>query len=323
MESSDSRRIEIFAPFSAALDLTKLILFQPFDLAKWFTIGFAAFLAYLGNSGGSSYNFRQGFKNGDWNWKMHSFSQDPLGSSSGMPGWLLPVLLGGGLVVFLLVVAVMWVSARGKFIFTDCIVRNRGAIAEPWREFRKEGNSLFLFSLLALVAWFLLVGLASIPLWSSFVFRGVPPEGIGLFVGVGLLAIALIITGIFFNVIMLFMVPAMYRRRCGALEGFNAALAATAAHPGPVILYLLFRVVLWVGVISISCVATCATCCIAAIPYLGTVILLPLYVLLSSYLLLFVRQFGNDFDVWANLLVPEPAVVPVEPPTMEPPPLQL
>ena len=34
-----TRKIEIFAPFSAALDLTKLILFQPFDLGKWCVIG--------------------------------------------------------------------------------------------------------------------------------------------------------------------------------------------------------------------------------------------------------------------------------------------
>jgi len=39
------------------------------------------------------------------------------------------------------------VKARGTFIFTDCIVRNRAAIVEPWHEYRKEGNSYFLFLL--------------------------------------------------------------------------------------------------------------------------------------------------------------------------------
>ena len=38
MEESP-RRIEIFAPFEAALNLTKLILFQPFDLRKWCVMG--------------------------------------------------------------------------------------------------------------------------------------------------------------------------------------------------------------------------------------------------------------------------------------------
>jgi len=30
-------------------------------------------------------------------------------------------------------------------MFTDCIVRNRGAIVEPWHEFRTEGNRYFGF----------------------------------------------------------------------------------------------------------------------------------------------------------------------------------
>ena len=38
-------RIEIFAPFGEAFELTKKILFQPFDLAKWLVIGFSAWLA--------------------------------------------------------------------------------------------------------------------------------------------------------------------------------------------------------------------------------------------------------------------------------------
>ena len=44
------RKIEIFKPFGEAFELTKKILFQPFDIGKWFVIGFAAFLA--GNFGG-------------------------------------------------------------------------------------------------------------------------------------------------------------------------------------------------------------------------------------------------------------------------------
>ncbi len=36
MDASSGRKIEVFEPFSRAFDLTKLILFQPFDLAKWF-----------------------------------------------------------------------------------------------------------------------------------------------------------------------------------------------------------------------------------------------------------------------------------------------
>ena len=59
----------------------------------------------------------------------------------------------------------------------------------------------------------------------------------------------------------------------------------------------------------------CVTCCITAIPYVGTVILLPVHVLFMSFLLLFVRQFGPDYDVW--IAIPEPTATT----TSEPPPL--
>ncbi len=50
-------KIEIFKPFGEAFELTKKILFQPFDLKKWFVIGFAAWLANLG-VGGGGFNYQ-------------------------------------------------------------------------------------------------------------------------------------------------------------------------------------------------------------------------------------------------------------------------
>ena len=51
MEPSEPR-IEIFAPFGEAFETTKKILFQPFNLAKWFVIGFAAWLGQCVYVGG-------------------------------------------------------------------------------------------------------------------------------------------------------------------------------------------------------------------------------------------------------------------------------
>ena len=59
------RKIEILAPFNQAIELTRLVLFRPFDIGKWFVIGFAAFLSGWLNSGGGSINpwsFRRGMR---------------------------------------------------------------------------------------------------------------------------------------------------------------------------------------------------------------------------------------------------------------------
>jgi hypothetical protein len=65
----------------------------------------------------------------------------------------------------------------------------------------------------------------------------------------------------------------------------------------------------------ISAIATCATCCLAALPYIGTVILLPVFVCLRAFGLCFIRQFGADYDVWSTVSQSTPM------PPPEPPPL--
>jgi hypothetical protein len=102
-----------------------------------------------------------------------------------------------------------------------------------------------------------------------------------------------------------FMVPVMYRRRCRASEAFRAAVSLIAAHPGEIVLYCLFLILLAITIGLISCFTICATCCIAALPYVGTVILLPVFVLVRAFSLLFLRQFGPDYDVWTNFMPPE------------------
>ncbi len=315
----NGRKIEVFAPFGAAFDLTKLILFQPFDIRKWLAIGFAAFLAMLGGSGGGNgFNFNPG--KGDWNFR--STTRDGMGFGEGIPAWLIPLLIFGVLLVIALIILFAWVGSRGRFMFMDCIVRNRGAIVEPWNEFKREGNSFCLFWLGGGVILLAIGAVASAPIWVPVLLDRETPEGMVLvleLVGAGLLMVALLVA---WSLVTGFMVPVMYRQRCRAWEAMQAVLRAIAASPVAVILYALFRLVLAVAIAMAACVVTCATCCLAAIPYVGTVILLPLHVLMMSYLLLFVRQFGPEFDAWGNLSV-APAAPPVQelPPPPEEPPL--
>ncbi len=314
------RRIEIFAPFEAALELTKRILFQPFDLAKWCVIGFAAFLSNFGSGGGGGgFNFPTNF--GDTNWKMRSTTKDATGVVEAMPEWLIPLLVVGGLFVVALVLVLMWVGARGQFMFTDCVVRNRGAIVEPWKEYRREGNSLFLFRLVAFFVFAVLLGLAAMPLWLPFALHGTAPEGAGLVVGIILAGSVAIIGGLAWAMAVYFMVPIMYRQRCGAVQGLKESAGVLLAEPGSVILFFLFKIVLAVAVMMIACVLTCVTCCLVAIPYVGTVILLPVFVFGLGYQLLFLRQFGAEYDVWASLAPAVPVAPPVQeaPPPTEPP----
>jgi len=115
-----------------------------------------------------------------------------------------------------------------------------------------------------------------------------------------------------------FMTPVMYRRRCRAYESFRAVTTLIAANPGEILLYCLFLIVLALATAIVACLVTCVTCCIAAIPYIGTVILLPVFVLLRSFSLLFLRQFGPEYDVWAGFMPPE--FLPILSPALPAPP---
>ena len=309
------RRIEIFAPFGEAYELTRRILFEPFDLAKWLVLGFAAFLALL--SGGGGFNFR--FNPSDADVNFRSMRDDALEATNTVPPWAIALIVGIAVAVIAVIIVCMWLGARGKFIFADCVVRNRAAIVEPWKEYRREANSYFLFSLVAALLVLATTALVSAPLWLPLATGGEFPTGVLFVVEVSVAVIVFALAAGAVGLVSSFMVPIMYRRRCRALEGMKAALAAIAAYPGPVILYALFKFVLLVAVVLISCVLACVTCCIAAIPYVGTVLLLPVHVFMMSYLLLFVRQFGPEYDAWGNLAVETPP--PGDRPSSEPPPL--
>lgn len=70
----------------------------------------------------------------------------------------------------------------------------------------------------------------------------------------------------------------------------------------------------------VGCLVTCLTCCLASLPYIGTVMVLPVPVFFRSFSLLFLRQFGADWDVWSKIPVPETTTPPVQTIVPAPPP---
>ncbi len=311
--NGDRQKIEIFKPFGEAFELTKKILFQPFDLTKWLVIGFAAFLS--GHFAGVGLNFPSPFGN----FQSHRANENVISPYlEQWKPWLQVAIVFLVLLVFVFIAVIAWLKARGNFIFTDCIVRNRAAIVEPWREYRKEGNSYFLFLLAIMFGAVLLLALMLVAFislgWLKQRTGEMPPiTSIGSIVFLFVFWVLIII---FVSVVTYFMVPVMYRRRCRAVEAFRDVTRLILHSLGVFILFCLFGIVLVLAALIIGAIVTCATCCLAALPYIGTVILLPLFVCLRGFRLLFLRQFGPDYDVWASFMPTE--FLPVLLPTPEP-----
>ncbi|HYR22691.1 MAG TPA: hypothetical protein VEP30_07185 [Chthoniobacterales bacterium] len=306
-----SAKIEIFKPFGEAFELMKKILFQPFNFEKWLVIGFAAFLS--GHFAGVGFNFPiGGFPSHEANPNLASADWEQ------WKPWLAIFIVIFVVLILVLIVVLSWLKARGNFIFMDCIVRNRAAIVAPWREYRREGNSYFLFLLLVMFVSMVIFGLLALIIFVPLGWLG---QGVSSDAFTPLVVILLIVLGlawicfaIFFGVTSYFMIPFMYVRRCRAVEAFREVAGLILQNAGSFILFCLFSICLLLGAAMIGGIATCATCCLAALPYIGTVILLPLFVCLRAFGLCFIRQFGPDYDVWAAIPEASPTPPPIPPP---------
>ena len=109
-----------------------------------------------------------------------------------------------------------------------------------------------------------------------------------------------------------FVVPVMYLRGGTCLAAWREFAALLAAHPGTFILYLLFQIVLGIAIGAIVLMAVLITCCILgcvmALPFIGTVVLLPVLVFKRAYSLYYLAQFGPNYDVF-----PKPPAAPAPP----------
>src|SRR5206468_12778585 len=144
------RKIEILSPFNRAIELTRLILFRPFDITKWLVVGFAAFLSGWFNSGGGSIN-PWSFRNWNTNnlqaptFQFRSLNMDHAGLI------LLTSIAVCAVVILAFLILWLWVVVRGRSIFFACLVRNRAAFAEPWRALRRAANPFFVFLMLLML----------------------------------------------------------------------------------------------------------------------------------------------------------------------------
>lgn len=306
-----TKSISVTLPVEHAFERMKRVLFQPFDLGKWFTIGFCAWLAYLGEGGGGGGGGGNGFHGGPGRGGGPDFRHIFITVRDYVVAnlwWLLPVIAGALLVCFALGALILWLSSRGKFMFLDNVAKNRGAVREPWGSCRQEANSLFVFRLIlgiiTVLPFLLLLALAVLFIWQQVMAQAVLG---GPMLGLVGSVLSMILFGVVVWVINRFttdfVVPLQYLRKSRVLDAWRDFLPMLAQSAGYFALYLLFRILLAIAIGAIILVLVLITCCVAgclmAIPYIGTVLILPILVFERSYSLYFLAQFGQQFDVFS------------------------
>ena len=273
------------------------ILFQPFEFKKWMLLGFCAFLAQCGEGGGNS---------GNWSNWSNSNNQQRYGEAKQWIESNLELVIGlavGGIVLMMMIgLLVTWISSRGRFMLLDGIVKNRAAVSEPWTEFKTEGNSLFLFrivvGLIAIVGFLIAAGIPILIALPDFQTETFSETSFAAIVFGCFLFIPYIIACIAFSFFLkIFVVPTMYLKRVRAVEGMGIAWRTLCKdHLGSAILFFLMMFLLGIVSVIITIVATCCTCCLTIIPYIGSVILLPISVFFACYAICYIQQFGDDWQ---------------------------
>jgi hypothetical protein len=311
-------------PLERAWERTRLLLLQPFNPEVWLVVGFAAFLAGIGGGGRTGMNWRGGFTP-----QFQHYSDRPLRAFTDLvagPVWL---LFGSGLVILSLAIgiALLWVSSRAKFVFLDNVLHGRGAIVEPWKRFGELGNSLFIWRLGFLLAMLVLFGALITPMiWIGREMSGsdwMGPAGAAT-VATGVLLS--LVSGVIVLVVVLlaesFVVPLMYHGNLTALRAWGALLGLLRRNPADFLIYGLLVLFAFVALALTWAVSWIVTCCIAplllSVPYVATVLVLPLHVVFRLYSVEFLSQFGPEWTI-----SPSPLTSAANPPPKSPAPTAL
>ena len=322
-------RIEYWAVLGRAWGRMKDLLFRPFDPVKWLVLAFCAWIAGLldGRGGGGN-----GVRVGGGHGRGPGASVDPENVLEGLRQALAAVRTGwewvlghwgATLVVFIglplllaLILTLLWLTSRFKLIYLDNLVRGRAEVAEPWRRLGKLGDSLFAFRVAfgfacLLVAGVLVALLASLGIVS--LASSAKGWGVAGIVLAAMLFFVFVVAAIYLGLFLeSFVVPIMYKHNLRAVPAWRAFLPWLSADTTSFLLYGLF--VLLLGIVTALGIGVIgfATCCVGFfllwLPYVGTVLILPLLVTYRYLSLEFLAQFHPSLSVF-----PPPAPVAPEP----------
>jgi hypothetical protein len=210
--------------------------------------------------------------------------------------------LAGLLVGASLVALVLWINARGTFLYLDAVTSGRAEIRRPWREHARRADSFFGWSLGIAVAGLvpLGVGVALAAALAIAFAQGRLSVQTGMAVLLALLPIGLIVLLVF---------PLLFLARV-ALRDFVAPLQLAAgitcgeaarlfetlllAHPGAFVLYLVLKLMLWVVTGIVVVVGGCLTCCVGFIPIVMQTLFQPLFHFERAWSVSLLRQMGYE-----------------------------
>jgi hypothetical protein len=310
-----NRTVSPFEAAREALGQTRRRLF-PIRVETWLVLGFLAFLDQCGRTTTSPFNWTHDGKDegrGEAVELVERAGSFALGdiavainsalawlsahAALVVVGAIAALLVGGGIVAL-----VLWINARGTFVYLDAVTSGRTEVRRPWREHARRADSYFAwsFGIVALAVVPLAVGLALAAAVAIAFAQGrlSVPDGV---------AVLLVLLPV--GLILLLVFPLLFLARV-ALRDFVAPLQLAAgapcgeaarlfeslllAHPGAFVLYLALKLVLWVVSGIVVIVGGCLTCCVGFVPVVMQTLFQPLFHFERAWSVSLLRQMGYE-----------------------------
>lgn len=310
-----------------------IMLFKPFNFAKWVTLGFCAWVAYLGESG--SVNFNSFGGNRSFNPRNNEMVKTVFyalreifnGESGNMftrtaeqchisPNLLMGICVGIGVVIFIITavsLVLVWLKSRFGFILLDNLVYDRTDITGTWKKFKTSGNSAFLwrvvigFISITVFMFLLLLVFFSVLPWIKSILAAkawlIPDNTvITLMIIDGSL---ILVFGLCFSLISFlfeqFVVPIMYWSNLKSIAAWKEFLALAKVNLFVFVRYILLYMVFSMlagGAVLIACLATCCVgFLLLLIPFVGTVLLLPVFVFFRLFGVELLARFSPKYNI--------------------------
>ncbi len=272
-------------------------------------MGFLAWIATLGEGGGSSFNLPDSTGSGSGGGTpfdpITDFFRDHPEASIG-------IAIATTVVMLVVVLALTWVNSRGKFMFLDSVAHDAPVagesmvvgIVDRWNRFAELGWSLFWFRV-----WLTLIGLSAlvvaVALGVVIALPDIHAKSFGASATGGLITAAIVFLLFILPLAIVsallddFVVPTMYKNNSSVRDAWKEARQGLFAdHAGELVLFYVLKFFIGIGVAIVVFVLVCATCCIAALPYVNAVVLLPVHVFFRSYSIYVMQQLGPDWQIF-------------------------
>jgi hypothetical protein len=297
----------------AAWQHTRSQLF-PIRFERWLVLGFLAFLDQCGRTlrggGGSSGGGDGHGRGGDWPGDLAQAGAWLQRASDWLAAHAALVALGAvlGILAFGLVAAVvLWLNARGVFMYADAVATGRAEVSRPWRQHAPAAASYFGWSLgITFAGVFTLLfaaGLVVVTLFALVAGRLQGTPGWLLVAAMApvllLLALALPLLALASLALRDFVAPLQLATGlpCGAAARLLESLVV--AQPGAFVLYLVLKLLVVVATGIVVVIGGCLTCCLGFLPIVMQTAFQPLFHFERGMSLMLLRQMG--YDVGARL----------------------